>query len=293
MIQRRYRLRRDDFRHMFGERWKDYAREIVLIDGQRAADWIFGVAEDTHLGERMATLPMITPPWPLSWIQYRMPKLATNETGLKHDSLGVLTLSFEWDEESGYDRLRHMARILNRASSGKFTGHRLKIDAEEKAFVFGSVFYSIGGMGYPPSPIAGILCATNSIGEGRALYGTHENDRRLTLEGGTLPAFVAFAFAHCRNVDVQPDAKASARRPRLGHGKVIYREIDVLQSSRSGGDNSVTVDSEVNTAFHICRGHFKDFREKGLFGKNHGIYWWDMHARGSKKAGEIRKTYAA
>ena len=30
-------------------------------------------------------------------------------------------------------------------------------------------------------------------------------------------------------------------------------------------------------ALHICRGHFKDYREgRGLFAKTHGIWWWDF-----------------
>jgi hypothetical protein len=30
-------------------------------------------------------------------------------------------------------------------------------------------------------------------------------------------------------------------------------------------------------ALHIMRGHFKDYREgRGLFGKVHGMWWWDF-----------------
>jgi hypothetical protein len=44
-------------------------------------------------------------------------------------------------------------------------------------------------------------------------------------------------------------------------------------------------------ALHICRGHFKDFTERGLFGKYHGLYWWDAHARGNAKEGIALKDY--
>jgi len=47
----------------------------------------------------------------------------------------------------------------------------------------------------------------------------------------------------------------------------------------------------IQQALHICRGHFKDYRDSGLFGKHFGIYWWDMHMRGSKEYGEIVKDY--
>jgi hypothetical protein len=51
-------------------------------------------------------------------------------------------------------------------------------------------------------------------------------------------------------------------------------------------------DGSLKHALHICRGHFKDYREgSGLFDKFRGMYWWDMHTRGSSKLGEIRKDY--
>jgi hypothetical protein len=33
-------------------------------------------------------------------------------------------------------------------------------------------------------------------------------------------------------------------------------------------------------ALHWVRGHFKDFREKGVFGKAKGVYWWSPHLAG-------------
>ncbi len=35
-------------------------------------------------------------------------------------------------------------------------------------------------------------------------------------------------------------------------------------------------------ALHIMRGHFKDYREgRGLFGKVHGMWWWDFRVTDS------------
>jgi hypothetical protein len=36
-------------------------------------------------------------------------------------------------------------------------------------------------------------------------------------------------------------------------------------------------------AMHICRGHFRDYREgRGLFGKYHGEFWQPAHVKGTK-----------
>jgi hypothetical protein len=45
-------------------------------------------------------------------------------------------------------------------------------------------------------------------------------------------------------------------------------------------------------ALHICRGHFKDYRRSGLFGKHQGLYWFDMHVRGTAERGVVVKDYA-
>lgn len=48
----------------------------------------------------------------------------------------------------------------------------------------------------------------------------------------------------------------------------------------------------IKRALHIARGHFSDYREgRGLFGKHHGIYWWDPQLRGSVSEGYAPKDY--
>jgi len=42
---------------------------------------------------------------------------------------------------------------------------------------------------------------------------------------------------------------------------------------------------------HTCRGHFKNYTEKGLFNKFKGIYWWNNHLKGSELLGKIQKDY--
>lgn len=66
----------------------------------------------------------------------------------------------------------------------------------------------------------------------------------------------------------------------------INPAIDIL---RSEGKSSV---QGLKKALHICRGHFKDYRDgRGLFGKYTGIYWWQEHTKGDKARGEVLKDY--
>ena len=48
----------------------------------------------------------------------------------------------------------------------------------------------------------------------------------------------------------------------------------------------------VRQAIHLCRGHFKDYHYRsgrGLFGRTHGLYWWDMQVRGMRRPGQSRR----
>jgi hypothetical protein len=56
--------------------------------------------------------------------------------------------------------------------------------------------------------------------------------------------------------------------------------------TESGGDSV-----SLAKALHICRGHFKNFDDKPLFGRLKGTYWWQPHVRGTAEAGVVEKDY--
>lgn len=107
---------------------------------------------------------------------------------------------------------------------------------------------------------------------------------------------LATSFTHCKNVNVvaQEPHKHIARRFLRRHGipKVTHHilEIDPMKTTlRSEGGMDEHGSSQ--RALHICRGHFKDYRERGLFGRVHGLFWWDAHVRGSTEHGVRTKDY--
>jgi len=58
-----------------------------------------------------------------------------------------------------------------------------------------------------------------------------------------------------------------------------------------GGANSQSYDSP-QVALHWVRGHYKEYGEKGLFGKRKGVFWWSPHLAGDKRAGIVTKDYS-
>lgn len=105
-----------------------------------------------------------------------------------------------------------------------------------------------------------------------------------------------FAFLNCKNVTVEDEyVPAAVRKKRRKSGKkadIIYKQlvVDGRPIARRPGPESK---EDADWRYHICRGHWADHREHGLFGKESlkGIYWVRDHVRGSKSHGEVIKDY--
>jgi hypothetical protein len=102
------------------------------------------------------------------------------------------------------------------------------------------------------------------------------------------PALLAVSFLHCKNVkmvenSVPPKLQKRYGERHQGHRLAGYKTLvieplkQILRSQ--GGSGQVGLAK----AMHICRGHFRDYREgKGLFGKYHQLVWTPAIIRGTK-----------
>lgn len=119
----------------------------------------------------------------------------------------------------------------------------------------------------------------------REMVNRHGNP--LELSYSAVPVWFN-TLANCKNVEVTTGPSVAMRK----RGRGGIREYTLkIQGSKRVHTRPGEPAAESEIAYHIVRGHFKDFRESGLFGKHHGVYWWDMFTRGDKANGEIRKDY--
>lgn len=166
-------------------------------------------------------------------------------------------------------------------------------DNVDDVFHLGELIYLVGQRGeilygqsmWVNSPVhAGIRAYQNRL-QARLLVALH-------------PMFLALSFMHCRNVRLDqepaPPSKLQKARQRKGKKPLMRRHtivIDpmkkVLAAAAVGSGRNLSPN-----AVHICRGHFKDFSQHGLFGKYRGVYWWPMQVRGNKDAGVVIADYA-
>lgn len=108
-------------------------------------------------------------------------------------------------------------------------------------------------------------------------------------------ALLTISFMHCKNVVqrvVAPPPRLS-KRHKERHGRLLfsYRVLEIEPMKQVLRAEGRSEEVGLAKALHICRGHFKDYRERGLFGRNKGLYWWDQHVRGSIEAGVAAKDY--
>jgi hypothetical protein len=101
------------------------------------------------------------------------------------------------------------------------------------------------------------------------------------------PALLAVSFLHCKNVKVvdqeTPAPLAKKYHARTGIWPTAFHtlEIEPLKQILKTQGNATA--NGLAKAMHICRGHFKDYREgRGLFGKYKQLVWQPSVIRGTK-----------
>lgn len=110
-------------------------------------------------------------------------------------------------------------------------------------------------------------------------------------------AIFALSLTSCRNVSASehrpPPALSKRHAERHGRPLCRYYTLDIEPMRKVLKTEGRMDEVGLARALHLCRGHFKDYREGGgLFGRNKGLYWWDANVRGTIKAGVVAKDYA-
>jgi hypothetical protein len=99
------------------------------------------------------------------------------------------------------------------------------------------------------------------------------------------PMFVAISFLHCRNVVQVENAPNRAERRRAQREgtrlPVTYKTLVIEPIRRVLESEGKVGQVGLAKALHICRGHFRHYEEKPLFGKLKGTYFIPAHIRGS------------
>jgi hypothetical protein len=253
-----------------------------VIDITNVSDYVYSMPQETW--SIIEDVPNCAPPFNKMWFEWRMPEYKNTEGKIervpceyKHVRNAIFCLS-NWNDELehwnvGFILFNSVRDIIILEG---FTGFSV---SKEGKVIFNSkqpIIINNSSIliknGIPKEDIA------SSIGFASTLVG------------------VAISFMHCKNV-ISEEIRYPERlqRSRVKKGLmplVIHKVLKIRPIKKILTEEGKTQEHGMKHALHICRGHFKDFsRNKGLFGKHKGLYWWDMHTRGDSKQGVVEKDY--
>lgn len=188
------------------------------------------------------------------------------------------------------DRCRLFDSVMG---GGLFRSARLpRLAAGANSLLLGAVYHHLDSS-KPLYRFAGhfvypIDARGDKAGEVGSYFACSCSDCKTEVIEATAVTAMAFSLANCRNVKLGPPQQSSRAQwkqvPGLRFSEIIVHSVRTF----SGGPSKT--DAEPVMPTHIIRGHFKDYRQSGLFGQHHGVYWWDQAVRG-KGLGTVVKSY--
>lgn len=300
--------------------WQKTVEHILANDLPTAEVFLIDNVARYYYEERCQTwdmtkdFPNLVPPFDRLWLEYRhVPKVLETEDGTEATagryvmrdndanvgSTGILLVNHDFEK---------FPELRQDADEGKLIFSRDLITPEIRWTVCAQLFVEKPG----PQAKTQALITTVYFGlrhDGSVAWFTPTRFVRELFDetvqkrnvGGVLmmiPAFLAVSFMHCRNVvstDVRPARVMQSLFTAKSGGKpmVDYKTLKIEPMKKVLRHEGRSESTGIVHALHICRGHFKDFREgKGLGrGHAHGLYWWGDQVRGSAERGVVEKTY--
>lgn len=240
-------------------------------------------AEDDY---GLKSCPNAAPPFPSFWIEARIPKGA-----IDYHSIGCMVDAMPVDEAGKVGDVLDcgsLVRIAEAHPDAKWVVHALVLLQKVRGEVF---------------PLCSLAVAVDA--EGRVLgdydLGVRGKELATNEAKGAFRLMLAFlfnaiAFMHCKNVKQVPsedNRKLNAARVKRGKKPLFRYHTLQIEGMRTVLATEGRIGSTgIKQALHICRGHFKRFDDKPLFGRHRGLYWWEQQVRGRSREGVVVKDYA-
>jgi len=278
--------------------------KVIVADN--VADYYWR-GTDQEVWDLTEDFPNIAPPFELYWIEAKNPPYSLSKiNGMKKtpcEMSGVFVQAIEDQQE-----ISRLMVSLHGCSQYGF-------QREPRWLLSMTPFFRMEGISCSAPVVTfflyvdkeGALCVFRNPDDGTPAYYevvpmTRQIDDRSKLMQITREltpiihvTLLATSFMHCRNVELvdiaAPSilARAQLKRHRVSFTRYSIIEIDPMVSTirAVGAEHGVGA----KQALHICRGHFKTYRQRGLFGRYPGTYWWGPQARGAAYLGKVDSSY--
>jgi hypothetical protein len=253
--------------------------DLPVICANNVAEYYYS-GNDQEYWDLTQHFPCLTPPFPAMWIEHRIPAMIRSKAkgDLRVDMpgcrAGVMMLSAKRDNVDVIGDMPDNVEWI--VACDVFIDYGARghggIDGSP-----GTIFIAVDKEGaIVGTPWSQTHCAPK-----------HGEQLIQSLAGWLHPAFLAVCFMHCKNVTMdrnEPPPKLAKKYrekhgfdPSVIHTLVIEPMRAVLRKEGRSGEVGAA------RALHICRGHFRDYRQgAGLFGKYNIRIWQEARVRGTK-----------
>jgi hypothetical protein len=250
--------------------------EVKIINANNVAEYIHDwIKKYGNSEEPSESYTNEAPPFPIIWYEWN-DRLSEISYGKDLSRRGALVKSFK--NEYGWERKVYHFHLL----------------PENKCYVFCVSHSCIDSLGQLTSDKFNEKFNFDTL-EGGASESNKRDLSRMFLYDLLIIAMTT-TFMHCKNTQlIEAHVSEKLQKSRLKKRKLPLLKHYTLEISpvkkilKEQGNIEKT---GIKQAMHICRGHFKDYRDgRGLFGKYQGLYWWEDQVRGDKHEGIIVKNY--
>jgi hypothetical protein len=251
---------------------------VLLIDN--VADYYY--SSDQEYWDLRDDFPNLAPPYPMFWLECKMPRrIHSKEKGdtdvtafMPNGRQGALCIVANPDHVRKAMPIPDGTRWILHCEQFHDYGFR----SVTATGPIGSIVLFIDADGHLlQQPAMVIYCADD--------YKNEMHNFITYLH----PALLAISFLHCKNVAVVdgPVPPKLAKKYERNHGvkPVVPKTlvIEPLKQILRREGRSHDPGGSIQKSLHICRGHFRDYREgRGLFGKLHGVFWSPQTVRGPR-----------
>jgi hypothetical protein len=255
--------------------------DLPVIDINNVAKYLYEGTDQEYF-DISTDFPNLAPPYPAFWCEHKLARhIHSKECG--DTDVGAL----------GLGKDARMGALVHGLTCDQFRAEG-DVPDNVKWVLWFELYIDYGMRGhYPTGPSGSIFL---SVDEHGALIGApwmqsfaraSQTDMMKSLMVWIHPTLLAISFLHCGNVRVEenriPAALAKKHRARYGVQPVAYKTLvieplkQILRSEGRAGQVGLA------KAMHICRGHFRDYREgRGLFGRYHKLVWTPSVVRGTR-----------
>ena len=201
---------------------------------------------------------------------------------------------FDYESITGKETKEHQMRSSKRGV----------IVLRNSDFLLFRVFYYLDEMrGWTPPGIEYILNLESKGYSHRSIdiAGTSFDKKALkttSIEdmGDVCHVLQAMSILNCKNITTEdnlPPKKLNKKRKKNGKQEIFTYKTLIIKPTKKQKKSGLNDSQDLwDNRVHMCRGHFKEFtKEKPLFGRFTGRYWWEPQVRGDKTKGVVMKDY--